>query len=105
VVRTQLFLDEATHARLRALARRQGRTVSELVREAIARAFGGGTAQERLRTSKAIQGLWRDRKDIGDTYEYVRNLRRDTHRLRKPLAEFFSTATSSLRCCAAMIPM
>ncbi|MBI1796077.1 MAG: ribbon-helix-helix protein, CopG family [Candidatus Eisenbacteria bacterium] len=83
MVRTQLFLDNAMHARLRVLARKQGRTVSDLVREALERAYGGGSVEERLRTLKAIEGLWRDRKDIGSTYEYVRNLRRDTHRLRK----------------------
>ena len=83
MVRTQLFLGDAMHARLRSLARKQGRTVSELVREALERAYGVGSVEERLRTLKAIEGLWRDRKDIGSTYEYVRNLRRDTHRLRK----------------------
>lgn len=71
------------HARLRVLARKQGKTVSELVREALERSYGSGSVEERLRTLKAIEGLWRDRKDIGTTYEYVRNLRKDTHRLRK----------------------
>lgn len=82
MVRTQLFLDEAMHARLRTLARKQGRTVSELVREALARAFGPRTMDERLRSLKAIEGLWRDRNDIGSTREYVRNLRRGTRRRR-----------------------
>jgi len=36
-VRTQLYLDEEMHGRLRELAERQGRTVSDLVREAVAR--------------------------------------------------------------------
>jgi hypothetical protein len=83
MIKTQAFLDEVMLARLRALARTQGRSVSELVREAFTRMLGGGTAAERLRTSNAVQGLWRDRNDLGDTYEYVRSLRRDTHRLRK----------------------
>jgi predicted DNA-binding protein len=82
MVRTQLFLDEAMHARLRALARKQGRTVSELVREALARAFGSRTVDEQMRNWKAIEGLWRDRKDIGSTREYVRSLRKDTRRRR-----------------------
>ena len=81
MVRTQLFLDNAMHARLRVLARQQGRTVSELVREALDRAFGGGTVDERLRTLRAVAGLWRDRKDVGTTRAYVRRLRRDTHRV------------------------
>ena len=82
MVRTQLFLDEAMHVRLRTLARKQGRTVSALVREALARAFGPSKMDERMRNLKAIEGLWRDRKDIGSTRAYVRNLRKDTHRRR-----------------------
>jgi hypothetical protein len=64
MVRKQLFLDETMHARLRALARKQGRTVSELVRDALARAYGTSTADEELRTLRGIVGPWRDRKDI-----------------------------------------
>jgi predicted DNA-binding protein len=82
MVRTQLVLDEAMHARLRTLARKQGRTVSGLVREALARTFDPRTVDERMRNWKAIEGLWRDRKDIGSTREYVRNLRKDTRRRR-----------------------
>ena len=82
MIRTQLFLDEAMHARLRALARKQGKTVSELVREALTRVFGPRTVDEQMLNWKAIEGLWRDRKDIGSTREYVRNLRKDTPRRR-----------------------
>jgi hypothetical protein len=42
MVRTQLYLDDDVHERLRALAEQQDRTVSDLVREAIARACGPG---------------------------------------------------------------
>jgi predicted transcriptional regulator len=82
MVRTQLYLDETIHRRLRDLARKQGRTISELVRKALVRAYGAGV-DEREATLRAIEGLWRDRTDIGDTRGYVRQLRRDTHRLRR----------------------
>ena len=82
MVRTQLFLDEELHARLKTLARKQGRTVSALVRETLNRSFGSGTQDERARTLEAIVGLWRDRKDIGSTDAYVRRLRRGTRRRR-----------------------
>lgn len=82
VVRTQLYLDEAIHRRLQTLARRQGRTVSDLVRDALLQAYGRPHADEREATLRAIEGLWRDREDLGDTAAYVRRLRRDTHRLR-----------------------
>lgn len=84
MVRTQLYLDEAIHRRLRTLARRQGRTLSELVRDALRQAYGKPHADEQEATLRAIEGLWRDRDDIGDPTEYVRRLRRDTHRLRRP---------------------
>jgi hypothetical protein len=80
MVRTQLYLDEAVHKRISALARKQGRTLSELVREALARSFGTGQSDERRRTLQAMVGLWKDRRDIGDTEEYVRRLRKGTRR-------------------------
>ena len=85
MVRTQLYLDEAIHRRLRDLARRQRRTVSDLVREALVRMYGLRGGDERERTLQAIAGLWRDRHDIPDTDAYVRWLRSDTRsrRLRR----------------------
>jgi hypothetical protein len=82
MVRTQLYLDTAMHRRLTELARQQGRTISELVRDALMRTYGAPTADERRATLRAIEGLWRNRRDIADTSAYVRRLRRDTHRLR-----------------------
>jgi hypothetical protein len=82
MVRTQLYLDEAIHARLRDLARKQKRTVSDLVREALLRAYGAGGPDERLQTLKAIRGLWQDRDDI-KSREYVRRLRNDTKRKKR----------------------
>jgi hypothetical protein len=73
---TQLFLDESMHLRLRTMARRQGRTVSELVREALERAFGTGSIEELERTRGAAFGIWRDRKDLGSTRAYLRRLRK-----------------------------
>lgn len=78
MVRTQLFLSETMHARLRRLAQQQGRTVSDLAREALERTFGDRVTDERERTLQAIEGLWRDRSDLGSTSAYVRNLRRGT---------------------------
>jgi hypothetical protein len=82
MVRTQLYLDEAVHARLTRLARKQGRTLSDLVREAIDRAFGSSDSGARRRSLRAIEGLWRGRDDLEETGAYVRRLRRDTRRKR-----------------------
>ena len=83
MVRTQLYLDEAIHARLRDLARKQKRTISELVREALLRAYGAGSPDERLDTLKAIRGLWQDREDMTSSRAYVRRLRSDTRRKKR----------------------
>jgi len=83
VIRTQLYLDAELHRRLRELADQQDRTVSDLVREAVARTYGAVEADERLATLDAISGLWHDRSDLGDTGAYVRRLRRDTRRSRR----------------------
>ena len=48
MVRTLFHLDEAIHARLRDLARKKGRTVSELVREALVRRYGTAAPKELL---------------------------------------------------------
>ena len=82
MVRTQLYLEDEIHARLRELAVKQGRTISDLVREALARTYGAGGPQERLATLRAIEGLWRNRKDVGKADGYVRRLRHDTRRTR-----------------------
>lgn len=84
MIRTQLYLSEEIHRRLREAADRQGRTVSDLVREAVARAYGAGGADERIATLERIASLWRDRDDLGDTSAYVRRLRRDTRQVRPP---------------------
>ena len=81
MVRTQLYLEEEMHRRLRELASRRGQTVSDLVRDAVARAYGP-VHDERLATLQGITSLWHDRDDLGTTDEYVRRLRRDTRRSR-----------------------
>jgi predicted DNA-binding protein len=80
MIRTQLYLGTDIHARLRRLAKQQGRTVSDLVREALERAYGRAGVDERLATMEAIGGLWRGREDLEDTPAFVRRLRRSTHR-------------------------
>jgi len=80
MVRTQLYLDELLHRRIKTAAAGQGRTVSELVREAVARVYGAAEGHERMTTLEGITSLWRNRNDIGDSRVYVRRLRRDTRR-------------------------
>jgi hypothetical protein len=78
MTRTQLYLDDAIHARLTTMASRQGRSLSDLVREALAKAYGADHEADLRHSLLAIEGLWKDRKDLPGTGVYVRRLRRDT---------------------------
>ena len=83
MVRTQLYIDDDMHRRLKSLARKQGRTVSDLVREAVARVYApGGGANQRLETLRAVEGIWRDHEEVADAHAYVRRMRADTHRTK-----------------------
>ncbi|HXQ22314.1 MAG TPA: CopG family transcriptional regulator [Candidatus Acidoferrales bacterium] len=74
--RTQLYLDEEMSRTLTAESRRRGTTVSALVREAVAAAYGRPEAADRHAVIQRIAGVWADRDDIGDTDAFVRGLRR-----------------------------
>ncbi len=83
--RTQLYLDDDLWNALHARAKRQGTTISDLVRQA-ARERYLGNLDERREAMLAFVGIRKDRKDLpNSTEEYVRSLRRDTRleRLRK----------------------
>ena len=82
MVRTQLYMDDDLHKRLKSLARKQGRTVSDLVREAVARVYAPVGVEERLETLRAVEGIWRDHEEVGDAHEYVRRMRADTRRTK-----------------------
>lgn len=77
VRRTQLYLDEDLWKALHARARREGTTVSELVRQA-ARDRYMRHRDRRRAALMGIVGLWKDRTDLPDTESYVRDLRKGT---------------------------
>ena len=83
MVRTQLYLDEDLHERMRQLSKKQGRTVSDLVREALTLVYLPSLQKdERVATLKEIDGLWQNRDDLESSGAYVRRLRRGTRRKR-----------------------
>jgi hypothetical protein len=81
VKRTQLYLDEDLWNALRTRARREGTTVSDLVRQA-ARERYLGNLDERREAMQALAGVRKDRTELPDSVEYVRSLRRGS-RLRR----------------------
>jgi ribbon-helix-helix CopG family protein len=75
--RTQLYLDEEMARTLAAESRRRGTTVSELVREAVATAYGRGTRTDRRAVIHRLAGVWADRDDLADPDAFVRGLREE----------------------------
>jgi hypothetical protein len=73
--RTQLCLDDDLWNALRTRARREGTTVSDLVRHA-ARERYLGKLDERREAMQALVRLRKDRTEIPNSVEYVRSLRR-----------------------------
>ena len=74
--RTQLYLDEDMSRVLAVESRRRHTTVSALVREAVAAAYGRQTRTDRRAIIHRLAGVWADRTDIGATEAFVRDLRR-----------------------------
>ena len=74
--RTQLYLDDDLWQALHAQARREKTTISELVRRAVRDRYVGDL-ERRREAMQAIVALWKDRQEIPDASEYVRELRGD----------------------------
>jgi len=83
--RTQLYLDDDLWNVLRTRARKEGTTVSDLVRQA-ARERYLGKLEERREAMQALVGIRKDRSELSDSVAYVRRLRRGSRveRLGKP---------------------
>jgi len=73
--RTQLYLHESTWKMLHIRARQLRVTISELVRQAVQEKYETSPAN-RKEAMQAFVGIWKDRKDIGDSTAYVRKLRK-----------------------------
>ena len=62
-------------------ARQRKTTISDLVRQAVREKYGNSSA-DRKQAMQALVGLWKERKDLPDTEQYVRQLRKGK-RLRR----------------------
>ena len=75
--RTQVLLEEHQYRRLKLESASSGRSIGELVREAIDHKYR--PSQERMWSAlEASWGAWVDREDIGDGAEYVERIRRQS---------------------------
>ncbi|MFO7767524.1 MAG: ribbon-helix-helix protein, CopG family [bacterium] len=64
--RTQIYLTEEEREALRLLSEREGRPMSELIREAVDRYIARRSASTREEALRNARGIWRDRDDLPD---------------------------------------
>jgi endonuclease YncB( thermonuclease family) len=76
-----LYLNEDIWKALHIRARQHKTTISELVRQAVREKYGR-TAADRREAMEAVVGMWKDRENLPDSEEYVRQLRKGK-RLRR----------------------
>ena len=76
--RTQIYLTMEQWETLRAMSLQTHQTMSDLIRAAIDWKYMRRRSSDFESSVRAASGIWKDRKDIGDTAAYVRELRKGT---------------------------
>jgi hypothetical protein len=76
--RTQIMLTDAQHARLKDESARTGRSLAELIRNALDERYAPLSDDERQRLFESAYGAWDDRSESGA--EYVDRIRSGTRR-------------------------
>lgn len=80
--RTQLYIEDDVFRILRRLSREQATSISELVRAAVRKVYALEKPEHAEEVLREAAGIWKDRKDVQSTDQYVRQMRKDTRRER-----------------------
>lgn len=76
--RTQIYLSTEQWENLHAMSFQTHQSMSALIRAAIDRKYLRSQLSNFESSVRGALGIWKGRKDIGDTAAYVRELRKDT---------------------------
>lgn len=79
--RTQLYLDEKISEKLAEISKKEKRTISQLVRDALEIVYLKESKPDMLEALQKCRGIWADRKGF-NAYKFIRQLRKDTRRMR-----------------------
>ena len=72
--RTQIYLDSTNKEKLKKIAEETGKTMAELIREAVDQ-YIANSQESSIKKVIESSGLWKDREDIADAAEYVNEMR------------------------------
>ncbi|MBI2264990.1 MAG: ribbon-helix-helix domain-containing protein [Armatimonadetes bacterium] len=75
--RTQIYLSNNEWQLLRILSQEKKVPVAQLVREAVDKVYAGKSAESFRDALGAVAGIWKKRRDLGRTCDYLRKLRED----------------------------
>ncbi len=64
--RTQIYLTDREQTAVKSIARRLGKSQSEVIRTAVDRLIERESSASRLDLIRSARGLWRDRQDLPD---------------------------------------
>ena len=75
--RTQIYLDETLYSLLRRESKKEGKTVSEIIRERLWKTFESDLNRKEalLEAAEEVFGIWKDKEF--DVESYIRKLRED----------------------------
>jgi len=82
MIRTQIYLDEGQKLALGRLSAERQASVSDLIRQAVDHFIGRDSYDFEEALDESF-GVWRHRRNLGDSSKYVRNIRSEWKKREK----------------------
>lgn len=75
--RTQIYLNKQDHLKLSYISGKSGKSISQLIREAIEYYLSQHSDQDRLSVLRKARGIWKDRDDYQEFVKIRQELNRE----------------------------